>query len=113
MNQQDWVNEFPGAVTVCDAQGMIIAMNARAIKNFADDGGANLIGRNVLDCHPEPAKTKLKNLMDNQKTNAYTVEKGGVKKLICQAPWYQNGRYSGVVDISIEIPGAIPHFIRS
>jgi transcriptional regulator with PAS, ATPase and Fis domain len=113
MTQHGWVDEFPGAVTVCDTQGTIIEMNAQAIKNFADDGGANLIGRNVLDCHPDPARTKLKDIMENQKTNVYTIEKDGIKKLIYQVPWSKDGRYAGVIEISIEIPRTIPHFVRS
>jgi transcriptional regulator with PAS, ATPase and Fis domain len=112
MIQHAWVQEFPGAVTVCDAQGIIIGMNATAVKNFEKDGGETLVGQNVLDCHPEPARTKLKEIMDGQKTNVYTIQKGGVKKLIYHAPWYNEGRYSGVVELSLEVPFDLPHFIR-
>jgi transcriptional regulator with PAS, ATPase and Fis domain len=112
MKQHAWVQEYPGAVTVCDAQGTIIGMNATAVKNFEKDGGETLVGQNVLDCHPEPARTKLKEIMDGQKTNVYTIQKGGVKKLIYQAPWYNEGRYSGVVELSLEVPFDLPHFIR-
>jgi len=45
--------------------------------------------------------------------NIYTIEKNGVKKLIYQSPWYQNGKYAGFVELSLEIPFEMPHFIRS
>jgi hypothetical protein len=66
-----------------------------------------------LDCHPEPARLLLQELIATQKTNVYTVEKNGVKKLVYQAPWYENGQYSGFVEIILEIPADMPHHIRS
>jgi hypothetical protein len=44
--------------------------------------------------------------------NVYTIEKGGAWKLIYQAPWYQGGRYSGLVELSLEIPAQIPSLVR-
>jgi len=51
--------------------------------------------------------------MDGSETNVYTIEKAGIKKMIYQTPWYQNGKVAGLVEISIEIPFDMPHFIRS
>ena len=79
---------------------------------FADDGGAALIGTNALDCHPEPARSKLDALLASGKANVYTIEKNGVKKLIYQAPWYRDGAYAGFVELSLEIPFELPHFVR-
>ena len=112
MSQNEWVDEFPAAVTVCDVEGKIIMMNSRAVETFAADGGAKLIGTNVLDCHPEPARTKLREIMDNRTTNVYTIEKRGVKKLIYQAPWFRDGQFAGVVELSFEIPLDLPHMKR-
>jgi len=112
MTPHAWVNEFPAAITVSDANGTIIELNARAVKTFEKDGGAKLIGTNVLDCHPEPAKAKLREIMDKRKTNVYTIEKAGTKKLIYQAPWYEDGEYAGVVELSVEISFDLPHFVR-
>ena len=108
-----WVKEFPGAVTVCDVAGVILEMNDAAIKSFNDQGGEELIGKNLLDCHPDEARAKLKELMNAQRANVYTIEKHGVKKLIYQTPWYKNGVYSGFVEVQIEIPDPMPHFVRS
>ena len=107
----DWVKEYPGAVTVCDAQGIILYMNDRAVKVLSGTG-KSLVGQNVLDCHPEPARTKLVELLRTQASNSYTIEKNGVKKLIHQSPWYQDGKYGGFVELSIEIPLSMPHYIR-
>jgi len=108
-----WVQEFPGAITVCNSEGIILEMNNQAVKMFQDQGGEALIGTNVLDCHPEPARTKVKRLLETQQTNVYTIEKRGVKKLVYQAPWYQDGRFGGLVELVLEIPAQMPHFVRS
>ena len=79
---------------------------------FAADGGAKLIGTNVLDCHPEPSRSKLQGMMDERRTNVYTIQKNGKKKLIYQAPWYKDGVYAGFVELSLEIPWDMPHFNR-
>ena len=112
MTRHAWVQEFAGAITVCDTKGTIIEMNSKSVQTFEKDGGEKLIGTNVLDCHPEPAKAKLRAIMENQKPNVYTIEKAGIKKLICQTPWYQGGKYAGVVELSVEIPFEMPHFVR-
>ena len=112
MQLLDWVQEFPAAVTVCDAEGVILAMNAKAAESVADSGGAELIGTNVLDCHPEPAREKLRDLLLLGGTNVYTIEKNGIRKLIYQSPWYVDGQYRGLVEVSFELPAAVPHFIR-
>jgi len=108
----DWIKTFPGAVTVCDADGRIVAMNDRSVEVFAADGGAKLIGKDVLGCHPEPSRTKLKKMMDERRTNVYTIQKNGKKKLIYQAPWFKDGVYAGFVELSLEIPSDMPHFNR-
>ena len=112
MTHPAWVQEFPISVTVTDREGKILEMNAKAAQMFEKDGGLRLIGTNVLDCHPEKAQVKLRDIMDNRKINVYTIEKAGAKKLVYQAPWYQDGEYAGVVELAVEIPFEMPHFIR-
>ena len=112
MTPHSWVRELPASVTVCDTKGIITEMNDRACASFADDGGATLIGTNVLDCHPEPARTLLEHLLNTGTSNCYTIEKQGKKKLIFQSPWYEHGEYRGLVEISIPLPDELPHFVR-
>jgi PAS domain-containing protein len=108
----DWVQGFPGAITVCDLDGVILEMNDQAAETFRQDGGRALIGSNVLDCHPEPARSKLATLLHTQQRNAYTIEKAGVTKLIYQSPWYRKGEYGGFVELSLEIDAPLPHYVR-
>jgi DUF438 domain-containing protein len=112
MQAAQWFREFPASITICDKDGTILDMNTAATSTFAREGGGALIGTNVLDCHPEPARSKLEHLLRSGASNCYTIEKEGKRKLIYQAPWYEEGRYKGVVEISIALPETIPHFVR-
>lgn len=112
MPRPDWTAEFPAAVTVCDTAGIILDMNARAAEAFANEGGAALIGTNVLDCHPEPSRSLLARMLAERTRHVYTIEKRGVRKLIYQSPWYENGAYAGFVELSLELPATLPHFVR-
>ncbi|MBU2610668.1 MAG: diguanylate cyclase [Chloroflexi bacterium] len=107
-----WFKEFPGAITICDTEGVIIDMNDTAAEVFKDDDGLGLLGTNVLACHPEPALGKLEGMLDKQTTNAYFNTKKSEKRFFFQSPWYKEDRYAGFVEISFEVPENIPHFIR-
>jgi hypothetical protein len=109
---ENWKDGVNFAITVCDADGRIIEMNGKSAATFANRGGKALLGSNLLNCHPEPARTKLKQLLAEPRTNAYTVEKDGVKKLIYQTPWRKDGIFGGLVELSVEIPAEMPHFAR-
>ncbi len=113
MSDHDWIKEFPGAVTVCDADGILLEMNDKAARTFEKDGGRDLIGKNMLDCHPEPARDKTERLLAARDKNVYTIEKNGIKKLIFQSPWYKDSQYAGFVELSLEIPFELPHFVRT
>ncbi len=108
----NWVEDFQGAVTVCDPKGNILFMNEKASQIFSKDGGRELIGSNLLDCHPGIARDKVRRLLDEQTSNVYTIEKNGVKKMIYQAPWFADGKFAGLVELSLELPADIPHYVR-
>lgn len=76
----DWSDEYPGAITVCDAQGIILYMNRKAVKVLVGEG-PSVIGKNVLDCHPEPARSKLAEMLKTQTPNSYTIEKKRHQKI--------------------------------
>jgi transcriptional regulator with PAS, ATPase and Fis domain len=107
-----WIKEFPAAITVCDAGGIILEMNDKSARTFASDGGLALIGSNLFDCHPGLSRAKLERLMESRRENTYTIEKNGVKKLIHQRPWFQNGEYAGFIEFSFEIPFTMPHMVK-
>jgi len=108
----DWLKEINAAVTICDKQGIIVYMNEKSEQVFKNDGGKDLIGSNLFGCHPEPALTKLKEMLADGSTNVYTIEKKGIKKIIYQTSWVNENAIKGIVEISFNIPGELPHFIR-
>ncbi len=108
----DWLEEFPVAVTVTGADGTILAMNARSRTTFEKDGGGALVGRSVFECHPEPARTRTRELYARRLPNHYTVRKNRQRKIIHQIPWYREGAFAGFVEISVPIPDDLPHFDR-
>ena len=108
-----WAKELRAAITVCDREGVALEMNDRAASTFEKDGGRELIGKSLLDCHPGRARALFAELLRTGGTNVYTIEKDGVKKLIYQAPWYEGGEYRGIVELSLPIPVEVPHFVRS
>ncbi len=113
MNAHRWADEFPGAITVCDERGVIVEMNDRAAATFQADGGRALIGADLRACHPEGARAKLDALLAERRPNVYTIRKNGVRKLIYQSPWYRDGRFAGLVELSVQIPDDVPEFVRT
>ena len=107
----DFLKEVSFAVTICDREGIVLDMNDKAIATFVKDG-KSIVGQSLMDCHPEPARTKLKEMLQKQNVNAYTIEKNGAKKLIYQAPWFKDGEFAGYAELSMELPEEMPHFVR-
>lgn len=108
----EWCKELKAAVTVIDKDGKILEMNDKSQEVFQKYGGGQLIGQSVFDCHSPASRQKLGELIANRETNCYTIEKNGIKKLIYQTPWYQDGEIGGLVELSMEIPFEMPHFVR-
>lgn len=110
---QDWAKEFPGAVTVCDADYTIIYMNDKAAATFGPEGGFGLLGTDLRKCHQSRSNEIMARILESGEPNTYTIEKKGVHKLIYQAPWRREGRIAGLVELSLVIPAELPHFVRS
>ena len=112
VSETNWVEGLPVAVTVTDAEGRIVEMNARLRETFAADGGGALVGQSVFDCHPEPAAARTRELFAARSENHYTISKNGRRKIIHQLPWFAGGQFAGFVEISVPIPDELPHFDR-
>jgi len=112
MPEGAWIKGLPAAITVCNAEGIIVEMNDKACENFERYGGRELIGKSVLDCHPERAGIQIKEMLLKHTGNCYSIEKNGIKKIVYQTPWYKDGKFMGIVEIVFELPEQIPHFIR-
>lgn len=105
-----WADEIGCAVTVCDADCRIIYMNALSRATFAAHG--ELIGHDLMACHSERSRAMIRHMLDTGETNAYTISKKGVRKLIFQSPWRRDGKVAGMVEISIPLPADMPHYDR-
>ena len=110
--KRDYFEGADIAVTICAKDGTILDMNEMSRKTFLKPGREELIGANVLDCHPEPARSLLNDMLQHPRSNIYTVEKEGLKKLIFQTPWYDGGAYAGFMELSIVLPADIPNRVR-
>jgi len=108
MSEHDWIEELPVGITVSDAEGKIVAMNARAREAYGPEGGAALLGTDLFACHPEPARSQLQALYDSRSPSHYTVRRAGVRKMIHHLPWFRDGRFSGYVELALPIPDELP-----
>lgn len=106
----NWALEMNCAVTVCDVNADIIFMNKKSQETFAKHG--DMIGRNLKECHPTHAWNKIQELLQSGGSNAYTISKNGLKKMIYQTAWFKDGVVAGLVEISMVIPEEMPHFVR-
>ena len=82
-------------------------MNDKSKSVFSD-----MVGKNMMSCHKQSSQDKIKHLLSEKATNVYTIQKGDVKKMIYQTPWYVDGEIKGLVEYSIILPDEMPHYVR-
>ena len=70
------------SITICDTEAIVVYQNDISKKTFG-----SVVGRSLFDCHPPKAAEKIRHLLANDGTNAYTISKKGLKKLIYQTTW--------------------------
>lgn len=51
------------SIVICDLDHNIIYMNPVAVKRYENRGGADLIGKSLLNCHNEQSNTIIKNVV--------------------------------------------------
>ncbi len=112
MSEINWARELCVAITVSDTSGKIVYLNDKSAATFSKYGGRDLEGKNLKDCHLATSWDMIIEIMKSEKSNCYTIEKEGIRKLILQAPWYDQGKVGGLVELSIEIPFIMEHFVR-
>ena len=111
MQQFDWAEDIEGAVTVCDTEGKVLYMNKRSRETF-NKGGASMVGQNLMPCHNDRSQAIIRDMLQNDRPNCYTISKRGQRKLIYQTPWRENGEVRGLVEFSFVIPDDMPHYDR-
>ena len=102
-----WADELDCAVTLCDTQGIVRYQNDRSVAVNGD-----VRGQSLFPCHNERSRAIIRRLLDEGGRNVYTIEKRGVRKLIYQTVWREKGEVRGLVELSLEIPETMPHYIR-
>lgn len=112
MKSYDWAKTFPAAITVADAQGIIIEMNEAAAAMHKNSGGFGLIGKNIMGCYNPGSRAKIRKIMETGSSNIYSITKNGKKQLVYQAPFHKDGKISGVVEILIDLPHELSHYDR-
>ena len=95
------------AITVCDLDGVVTYQNSRSREVNGD-----MRGRSMMPCHSARSREIINRLIANGENNSYTIQKGTLRKLIYQTPWYESGEVAGLVEFSLEIPDEMPHYIR-
>lgn len=71
MTEINWFDEVPMAITICDTLGNIIYMNEQSKTTFSSDGGGDLVGKNLNDCHSQLSQAKIKNLLETKTSNIF------------------------------------------
>ena len=51
-------------IVICDLDNTIVYMNPAAVKRYEKRGGANLIGRNLIDCHNPHSRELIKRTIE-------------------------------------------------
>lgn len=103
----DFFKETNVSITVSDTEGNVVYMNDKAKSVFSD-----MVGKNMMGCHKASSQETIKRLINYKETNVYTIQKGDVKKMIYQTPWYVDGEIKGLIEYSITLPNDIPHYVR-
>lgn len=110
MEEKDYFKSIDVSITISDTEGNILYMNDKSQSVFG-----SLVGSNMMGCHKASSQEIIHRLIDQAESNAYTIEKKGVKKLIYQTPWYSDEEKTivgGLIEFSIILPDDMPHHIR-
>jgi hypothetical protein len=93
------------AVTIADQDFQISFMNDRATAFYAKDGGAKLIGRNLLDCHRDEHKTVIRAAYaryragDLTPTRYHSQKEAGALESIVHIPLMVEGQFRGIAEL--------------
>lgn len=93
----NWADDTNCAVTVCDTEGVVIYQNKQSISVNGE-----YRGKSMLPCHNERSKGIIARILEKGDTNAYTIEKKGIRKMIYQTAWRrEDGTVGGIIELSM------------
>ncbi len=94
------------AVTIADQDFQIRFMNDRAAAIYAEGGGAELIGKNLLDCHHrDEHKSMIRAAYaryragDLTPTRYHAQKEGGTPESIVHIPLMVEGQFRGIAEL--------------
>jgi PAS domain-containing protein len=58
------IEQDRSAIVICNLNHEIIYMNPAAVKNYEKRGGEKLIGQNLLDCHNQKSRDKIRQVTE-------------------------------------------------
>ena len=100
------VDGVRAAVTITDQDFLISFMNDRAAAFYAEDGGTELIGSNVLDCHDRDEHKELIRAAyvryragDLTPTRYRTQKEDGAIEIVVHIPVMIEGQFRGVAEL--------------
>jgi hypothetical protein len=93
------------AVTIADQDFQIRFMNDRSAAFYAEDGGVELIGRNLLDCHRDEHKLVIRAAYDRYRagdltpTRYHAQKEAGAPESIVHIPLMVEGQFRGIAEL--------------
>lgn len=103
----DYYKSINISITICDTEGIVVYQNKKSLATFGDK-----VGQSMMPCHQQRSQDIIHHLLDDAATNVYTIDKKGVKKMIYQTPWFEDGVVKGLIEFSIVLPEEMPHYVR-
>lgn len=103
----DYFKTINISITISDTEGNVLYMNDKSQSVFGE-----MIGKNMMGCHQQRSQDIIHRLLKDAETNVYTIEKGTVKKMIYQTPWFCDDQVAGLIEFSIVLPEKMPHYVR-
>jgi len=93
------------AATVADEDYRIVFMNDLSLEHYAAQGGENLIGTDLLDCHNAESQATLRHVYDRYRTGdlaptRYRIaKKDGRIQSIVLIPLIVDGQFKGIAEL--------------
>ncbi len=93
------------AITVADEDYRIDYLNDLAVKHYADRGGADLIGTDLLACHNAQSQAQIRTIYarhregDLTPTRYHELKEDGLGESIVLIPLVVDGQFRGIAEL--------------
>ena len=106
---EDLLRGLKSEIVISDENIDIIYMNEAAIQNHEKRGGADLIGKSLLDCHNAESQRQIKEMYaayaeGDLRARQVRVERGNIARRSIMMPIMQDGRVKGCMELIVEEP---------